>query len=229
MEILFVFDLDHTLLHTEGVYGYIRNVICKATGASLEEYDRTYKEHQSKYGFLFNLEHILTLTKDKKIVRDAMEEYHKAVAETEKFLFKDSIPALEAVGPYGKIVLFTYGERGFQTEKVLATGLYKYCDAFRAVEKKSIDEIDRCIKSLQIKPDIIISLGDTVSDAVAFKDYSVHTKIPVITIRIRRPEGKYFNQNDNQGVVDYEYANVDLFVKDFLVGKFKEVMESRIQ
>lgn len=213
MKIMFILDFDHTLVNSKKAYEDAKNSVCSALDISSDTFDKTYEEHKKEYGFHFPLLHILSLTKDNEKIKKGIEAYETYYNAMKDAVFDDSFEVLNELRRYGKVIIISAGERAHQYKAIIYSNLHECCDAVRVVEEKSIDEIDNCIKKLEFKPDKIFSIADRPSDAHLFEEYARYSKVPVFTVRIRRPEGKYFKE---EGVSDAEFASL----RDFL-NKFK--------
>lgn len=216
MNIVFALDFDHTLVNSKKAYESAKKSVCSALNIDSETFDKTYEEHKKEYGFHFPLLHIRLISKKGENIKKGIDAYEAYYAAMKHAVFGDVLEVLSELRKYGKIVLISSGEREHQLKAILYSGIYDCFDSIRVVEKKSFDEISNCIDKLKFKPDIIFSIADRTSDAQSFKEYSAQSKIPVIAVRIRRPEGKYSNEN---GASDAEFASLRDFLKDFKVRK----------
>jgi len=219
-KIAFILDFDHTLVDSNMALKAAKKNVSKALKINESVFEETYNNHKGQYGFHFPFVHITSITKDNNLMNKGLKAYHSYYREMKKAVFKDSIDSIKKLKRWGSVIIFSFGEREHQLRAIFESGLNEYCDMIRIAEKKSIDEIEECIKKLNEKPSIIFSIGDRPSDAKSFKEYGNKNQIKVVGIRIRRPQGKYVNEKDIEKIVDKEYINLAEFVIEFEKGKY---------
>ncbi|MBQ4584446.1 MAG: HAD hydrolase-like protein [Bacilli bacterium] len=116
-------DFDSTLFNTDEFYGEFLN-ICRKYNVDNKRVINI-KNEIFKKACDFNLdilaEKIFEIHNLKKEFLDEVEKLYSS-----KYLFDDTISFLESIYLKYELVLFTYGNKSYQTKKINATGIDKY-------------------------------------------------------------------------------------------------------
>lgn len=128
------FDFDDTLFHTSYILGGfthdLRGVFTQGgwTREQIAEFRQAFSGSAFDAGKLYHYKHHLALLEEKypKGTSDQTLLSTKSfMKDLRQYLFPDVIPALELLGKEN-IVLLTYGDRDFQNEKIVGSGIAAY-------------------------------------------------------------------------------------------------------
>ena len=131
-------DFDSTLFNTDEFYGAFLN-ICKKNNVDNKQVINI-KNEKFKKSSDFDLDILAKKISEihnlKKEFLDEMEDLYSS-----KYLFDDTISFLESIYLKYELVLFTYGNKSYQTKKINATGIDKYFNEI-IITENSKDSLD---------------------------------------------------------------------------------------
>lgn len=198
-----ILDFDHTLFDTPRLKQAIESVFLKH-GVSRELFLETMEESKgegpaNKAGRRdWKPERQFKILKSRGLSNvDAIQnQFRKVLEESYIFLYEDTLPFLEKMSKENSLALLTYGEDSFQNMKLEGCkGATKYFE--KIVITQNIAK-DKEAKELADGAQSIF-LDDNPTALSAVKKMAAH----IVTVRIKRGEGRYENE-PSLGGVDYE-------------------------
>ena len=198
-----IFDFDNTL-YSEPLFIQCLQKRYQAHGIDVDLYDSAKKEAYK--GVLWQqFRHMELLAEKSQVSLEHIHSaFHGVVAEGASFLYADVPLFLEDVYNTHPLTLLTYGEDRFQRLKIAGTGIGKF---FRDIMvTRDITKASEVRAAAEGKPTLFVE--DNPKALEAAKREVPH----VVTVRVRRGDGKYASEPSGMGV-DYEIKDLSELIK----------------
>lgn len=188
-----ILDFDHTLFDTPRLKRAIESVFLKH-GVSHELFLETMEESRGgKRDWKPDRQFAILESRGVPNIDGIRDDFAKALQGSHIFLYEDTLPFLEKISKDNSLALLTYGEDSFQSMKLEGcSSAIKYFGKVVITENiykdKEANDLSQGAKSLFVD-DNPIALSAT-------KKYAPH----IVTVRIKRGEGRYENEPTSYGV-----------------------------
>jgi len=196
-----IFDFDHTLFSAKQFYFALKKAFFKL-GVKEKLFQETFEESKGvgrdyKPEKQFKLIH---KTRPEIKIGKLKESFEKILKTAPKFLYNDVLGFLKKWSKEADFILLSYGEEKFQKLKIENSGIKKYFK--RVIITRDIDK-SKPFKKLFSENKKIIFVEDNPQALSKTK-----TSFPqIITVRINRGEGKYYQESDNPQI-DFSIKNL---------------------
>lgn len=192
-----IFDFDYTLFNAKKLREAIKAVfLCHSVNG--EVFEKTYEQSRAGKRDWHPQVQLEILKNDHgiKSTDQIAEKMREILARCDMFLYDDTVPFLGKVSSNNKLALVSYGEDSFQNAKV---------DGCSTIRKY----FDRIVITQNIYKDKEVAELAEGGKAIFVEDnpvaLSAAKKIgpQIITVRMKRGEGRYANEISQEGI-DYE-------------------------
>ena len=186
-----IFDFDHTLFSAKQFYFALKKAFFKL-GVKEKLFQETFEESKGvgrdyKPEKQFKLIH---KTRPEIKIGKLKESFEKILKTAPKFLYNDVLGFLKKWSKEADFILLSYGEEKFQKLKIENSGIKKYFK--RVIITRDIDK-SKPFKKLFSENKKIIFVEDNPQALSKTKT----SFSQIITVRINRGEGKYYQEPDN--------------------------------
>jgi len=196
-----IFDFDHTLFSAKQFYFALKKAFFKL-GVKEKLFQETFEESKGvgrdyKPEKQFKLIH---KTRPEIKIGKLKESFEKILKTAPKFLYNDVLGFLKKWSKEADFILLSYGEEKFQKLKIENSGIKKYFK--RVIITRDIDK-SKPFKKLFSENKKIIFVEDNPQALSKTKT----SFSQIITVRINRGEGKYYQEPDNSQI-DFSIKNL---------------------
>ena len=196
-----IFDFDHTLFSAKQFYFALKKAFFKL-GVKEKLFQETFEESKGvgrdyKPEKQFKLIH---KTRPEIKIGKLKESFEKILKTAPKFLYNDVLGFLKKWSKEADFILLSYGEEKFQKLKIENSGIKKYFK--RVIITRDIDK-SKPFKKLFSENKKIIFVEDNPQALSKTKT----SFSQIITVRINRGEGKYYQESDNPQI-DFSIKNL---------------------
>ena len=196
-----IFDFDHTLFSAKQFYFALKKAFFKL-GVKEKLFQETFEESKGvgrdyKPEKQFKLIH---KTRPEIKIGKLKESFEKILKTAPKFLYNDVLGFLKKWSKEADFILLSYGEEKFQKLKIENSGIKKYFK--RVIITRDIDK-SKPFKKLFSENKKIIFVEDNPQALSKTKT----SFFQIITVRINRGEGKYYQEPDNSQI-DFSIKNL---------------------
>jgi FMN phosphatase YigB (HAD superfamily) len=130
-------------------------------------------------------------------------DFQRLMNNSARYIFPDAIYFLKTI-PKKKLFLLSYGDIVFQKNKIKNSGINKYFSKIIINTENKINFIlKECDKDIKLFEEKIFFVDDRPDNLAKIEK----AKKEIITIRMRRPEGRYSNLDCDEA--DYEVKNLE--------------------
>ncbi|MFA5742915.1 MAG: hypothetical protein WCX77_00450 [Candidatus Paceibacterota bacterium] len=195
-----VLDFDHTLYSTKSLYEAIKAAfVC--LGVDGELFQQTFQLSKGTGRDYKPAKQMKLIAKQVNIKESKLQrELNKFLKISPKFLYPDTIGFLKAHAKKDEFFMLSYGEEKFQKQKVDSARISKY---FKKIKITRDIGKSKPFKMFLNKREPVLFLEDNPQALSEVK--KVYPQ--VITVRIRRGEGKYAEAPDNK-YIDFKIKNL---------------------
>ena len=196
-----IFDFDHTLFSAKQFYFALKKAFFKL-GVKEKLFQETFEESKGvgrdyKPEKQFKLIH---KTRPEIKIGKLKKSFEKILKAAPKFLYNDVLGFLKKWSKEADFILLSYGEEKFQKLKIENSGIKKYFK--RVIITRDIDK-SKPFKKLFSENKKIIFVEDNPQALSKTKT----SFSQIITVRINRGEGKYYQEPDNSQI-DFSIKNL---------------------
>lgn len=200
---IIIFDFDNTLFSEPLFVNRIRERF-QACGVSTELYNTTKKEAYN--GIMWQQFRHMELLAEKSHV--SLERLHSAfrevIAEGSTFLYPEVFSFLEQICETHSLNILTYGEDRFQRMKIAGAGIEKFFQG--VIVAKDVIKTEEAETIAGNGQALFVEDNPHALEAVKMN-------IPhILTVRMRRGDGRYVNDPSGKGV-DYEIKELAELIK----------------
>lgn len=198
-----ILDLDDTLFNTAKFKKDLERVFIKE-GTSKKLFKQTYQLSKQNKGYWqpeIQLSFIKSYRPEIKtsLIKSQINSLFK---DSKKYLFPDVFPFIKKIKRISQLVLLTFGKKDVQLAKVKYSGLISFFDKImiaRSLAKEK--EISKILRRTKRQEKVIF-----IENAVEVIDMTKKLFPQIITIRIRRPEGRFSKKISE--VADFCFDNL---------------------
>ncbi len=208
-----IFDFDHTLFSTKKLYEALKESFRKL-GIDEKLFQESFQKSKGKerdYNEGVDISgkacykpkrQFKLIIKQKPEIkeRDLAKTFKRVLRNLPQFLYKDTSPFLKKWQKKADLYLLSYGEENFQELKIKNSGIQKY---FKKVIITRDIEKSKPFQKIFKNSEKIIFIEDNPQALSNVKQKFKN----VITIRINRKEGKYWQIPDNEKI-DFSIKNL---------------------
>jgi len=196
-----IFDFDHTLFSAKKLYFALKEAFLKL-GVEENLFQETFEKSKGvgrdyKPEKQFKLIH---KTRPEIKIGKLKKSFEKILKAAPKFLYNDVLGFLKKWSKEADFILLSYGEEKFQKLKIENSGIKKYFK--RVIITRDIDK-SKPFKKLFSENKKIIFVEDNPQALSKTKT----SFSQIITVRINRGEGKYYQEPDNSQI-DFSIKNL---------------------
>ena len=195
-----VLDFDHTLYSTKSLYESIKAAFGNL-GVDGELFQQTFQLSKGT-GRDYKPARQIRLISKQVGVKEAIlqKEFNKILKISPKFFYSDTIGFLKEHTKKDELFMLSYGEEKFQKQKVDSAKVSKY---FKKIKITRDIGKSKPFKIFLSKKEPILFVEDNPQAL-----FEVKKAYPqVITVRIKRGEGKYAEAPDNE-YIDFQIKNL---------------------
>ncbi len=194
-----IFDFDYTLFSTKKLFDSLREEF-KGSGVSDKLFSETFQKSKGPIGYNpENQSKLIIEEKPELNLKKLKRVFKKIISRADQFVYPDVLPVLRNLKKENELILLSYGEKKFQKEKIENSKIIKYFN--KIIITQDINKVSDLKKILKEK-----EVGLFVEDAPNTL-YEAKKVFPnLITVRIKREEGKYIKEPDNK--------NIDFVIRD---------------
>lgn len=200
-----IFDFDHTLFSTSRLHEFNKDRF-KKLGVSEELFLAAFKKSKNSKnvdsGYYRPWRHFKLIAKSDPWIskRKLEEEFRKVLRLGPKFLYADTLPFLRKFKKKFRLIIVSYGDKKFQSEKIIGAGIKKYFwKIFITQDTGKIKPLKGFLK----KNEKAIFVDDNPAAFSPIKK----TFPQIITVRINRGEGRY-REAENNANIDFAVRNL---------------------
>lgn len=195
-----VLDFDHTLYSTKSLYEAIKAAF-RNLGVDEEMFQQTFQMSKGKGRDYKPARQMKLIEKQTGIkALKLQKELNKVLNISPKFLYPDTVGFLKEYSKKDSLFMLSYGEEKFQKQKVDSAKISKY---FKKIKITRDIGKSKPFKMFLSKHEPVLFLEDNPQALMEVK--KVYSQ--VITVRIKRGEGKYAETPDN-GYINHKIKNL---------------------
>jgi len=195
-----VLDFDHTLYSTKSLYEALKAAF-GGLGVSGELFQQTFQDSKGK-GINYKPARQMKLIAKQTGIKEAKmrKEFVRVLKMSPEFLYPDVIDFLKRHQKTDHLFMLSYGEEIFQNKKVDSAKISKYFE-----KEKITRDVGKAkpFKAFSNKKEKVLFVEDNPQALSEVK--KVYPQI--ITVRIKRGEGRYAEAPDNE-YIDFQIKNL---------------------
>ncbi len=194
-----IFDFDYTLFSTKKLFENLKEEF-KGSGVSDKLFSETFQKSKGAFGYNSENQFKLIIEEKPELnLKKLKIAFKKIINRADQFVYPDVLPVLRNLEKENELILLSYGEKKFQKEKIENSKILSYFN--KIIITQDINKVSDLKKILKEK-----EVGLFVEDAPNTL-YEAKKVFPnLITVRIKREEGKYIKEPDNK--------NIDFVIRD---------------
>lgn len=195
-----ILDFDHTLYSAKSLYEALKSAFLKL-GIREEVFQKTFQESKGKGRDYKPCKQMNLISEQADISKVKMEkEFNKVLKISPNFLYPDTIDFLKKHCKTEKLFMLSYGEEKFQNQKVDSAKINKY---FQKIKITRDIGKSKPFKLFLNKKELVLFVEDNPQALLEVKKAYPQ----IITVRIKRGEGKYVEAPDNK-YIDFQIKNL---------------------
>ncbi|MBZ9578448.1 HAD family hydrolase [Patescibacteria group bacterium] len=195
-----IFDFDHTLFSAKKFYETLKYSLLKLK-VDKKSFQKTYQESKSEGKNYRPSRQFELIIKEKPEIslKELEKSFKKVLNQSKQFLYSDVLPFLRKIKKDFDLIIVSYGEEKFQSEKIKKSEVADYFKKFFI--SKDINKVSIFKKFLKDNEKAVF-----VDDSPAALSEIKKNFLNITTIRINRGEGKCSKEKNNK--------NIDFLVKN---------------
>lgn len=196
-----IFDFDHTLFSTKKFYQTLKKEFRKI-GISEELFQKTLQEAKGQKGLYSPALQFKLIIKQKPEINldEIRQEFQKIFNNLNQFLYNDTLSFLKWARARYNLHILSYGEPKLQETKIRKSKIGKFFK--KILITKDTDKISALKKILTADERAVFVEDNPCALSKAEKNFQ-----RIITIRINRGEGKYYQERDDENT-DFSIKNL---------------------